>query len=888
MAVLKDLIVHGNSRFINGAQFDSLSASKISAEEGIFNKLVATNLEATEASITNLTATNAKVVGLLDVQGEMHTKSWTNANISNVGGSFYISPTVSTVIAANNTPMSITIGGSANARTFQVSGGTFATDAVKIYNGTATSTASWAVGSHVMVTGNIRSGTTGVDYPLGTLTGYLTGALSASGFTVGEISSPALETILGELGTSNLKSYEIKISMFEIGPKASIKPVGIMMTSYGVDKSTYIDIYGGVNVKNSSGVTIPNVRIGYLGGLGALNAVNGETPTGWGIYTDNGYFNGVIVSQSGKIGNFTLDTSLRDKKTSYNETTNDGIFLGTTGIGLGKGIFSVSPTGYLTAKSGSIAGWTFNTTSLYKNNATPGASGTTLVMSTGTNSSNSIAGSTGTNTWMLSAGTGFGVTTSGVLYATGAKVAGDVTVSKLTVNSGATISDTNGLISNSAIKVGGKNLLGNTENPTTPTGSNSAAEMTFRSIGRYNSPDSEFSLEDYDGYSNSIVITSTATGNRGVSWYTKPASIIAGETYTFSCRAKTNVAATVHTHTAWRNGSATATYTGWTSGGSKTTVANTWFDYSYTFQPASNAQLDWEFLVALCFTGQTGGVTCHIAHAKLERGNKATDWTPAPEDVDSDIADAQSTANSAAGDANLAKENASMAQATANEAKDSITNIESLVGTSSWTTSHGICRKSSDTEVNEAKTYYTVSATAVANPTGNPHKGLYYELSNGVYTITSDNVVVSGKTYYKLSATKVSNPTGNPSTSGYYEIDLNESIEDYLASHIKMDANGISITDGSPSQVQVNSTGISIWNGNTMIASYGAAAQIGSPNGFHILIGGDNNNNEIGFYEGQNKAAYINGQELYVENSLSFGNFIFYQRQNGHFTLKLV
>lgn len=372
MAVLKDLIVHGPSRFINGAKFNTINAESIGASEGIFNKLVATTLDAREATINNLTADNAKILGILDVQGDLHTKSWTNSNISNIGGSFYIAPTVSTVIAANNTPMSITVGGSANARTFQVSGGAFATDAVKTYNGTTTSTASWAVGSHVMVTGNIRSGTTGVDYPLGTLTGYLTSALSASGFTVREISSPALETILSELGTSNLKSYEIKISMFEIGPKTSIKPVGIMMTSYGIDKSTYIDIYGGINVKSSNGATVPNVRIGYLGGLGTLAKVNNESPTGWGIYTDNGYFNGVIVSQSGKIGGFSIGSA---------DLSNGS--LGTTG---------------------------------------------SVWVSTGTDGAASIGGSESITNWAFTAGNSFGVTTDGTVYASGARISGNVEI----------------------------------------------------------------------------------------------------------------------------------------------------------------------------------------------------------------------------------------------------------------------------------------------------------------------------------------------------------------------------------------------------------------------------------------------------------------------------
>jgi len=385
MAVLKDLIVHGASRFINIAQFNSLSADKISAEEGIFNKLIATNLSATEASITDLTATNAKVMGLLDVKGELHTNKWTNSNISNIGGSFYISPTVSTTITSGNTPMSVTITGTAKDRSFQVSGGNFTTDAVKIYENDTThsvyatgTTPGWPVGSHVMVTGNIRLTSTGVDYPLGTLTGYLTAYLSQGGFTVGGISSPALETIITELGTSNLKSYDISISMFEIGPRGSntLKPVGIMMTSYGVDKSTYIDIYGGVNTKttdSATGFTIPNVRIGYLGGLPAYTDSNNNShqPVGWGIYTDNGYFKGVVVADSGLVGNFTIAEDLHS---------------GTTGIGIDANVY-VSP-------------------------GTEAPEGIT------------IAGSPEELTWAFAAGQNFGVTTTGALYATDASISG--------------------------------------------------------------------------------------------------------------------------------------------------------------------------------------------------------------------------------------------------------------------------------------------------------------------------------------------------------------------------------------------------------------------------------------------------------------------------------
>lgn len=55
---------------------------------------------------------------------------------------------------------------------------------------------------------------------------------------------------------------------------------------------------------------------------------------------------------------------------------------------------------------------------------------------------------------------------------------------------------------------------------------------------------------------------------------------------------------------------------------------------------------------------------------KLEKGNRATDWTPAPEDVDSLISAAQSTANSANTLAGTANSAAGAAQTTANTAID--------------------------------------------------------------------------------------------------------------------------------------------------------------------------------------------------------------------------
>lgn len=501
MAVLKDLIVHGPSRFVNGVE-----ANSIKADEGIFKFLKA----------EDLTANKATVVGLLDVQGELHTNKWTSTNIASIGGTFYISPTYKSSTAK------LQFGGTANSRNITISNGSFGSASA---NGLAMS--AWVAQSKVMMTGSITyNGTT---YPLGTCDGVLNAPMGSTGFTITGVNSAAVETLYVIIETTQVDATDIEISMRTI---AGTKPVGILLTSYGVSQATYIDIHGGVN-SNTGTPSVPNanpnVRVGYLNGLPSFTiaGVTTATPSGWGIYTDNGYFKGKIAANGGVIGGFTISElqlytgshssynasnaglflgkesssssnyyvaggsgaqwylksdgsakigamtlsaagvlsvpaanitdlnaaavnavtgsfsmlnsgviTTNSARTTYNSTA-QGLTLDMNGIGAGNGTTNtfkvVASTGALTAGNatltgGSIAGWSFNTTSLYKNNATPGAASNAMVISTGTSSSTSIGGSSEAQTWMLSAGTGFGVTTGGILYASGAHIAGTIMV----------------------------------------------------------------------------------------------------------------------------------------------------------------------------------------------------------------------------------------------------------------------------------------------------------------------------------------------------------------------------------------------------------------------------------------------------------------------------
>ena len=81
--------------------------------------------------------------------------------------------------------------------------------------------------------------------------------------------------------------------------------------------------------------------------------------------------NGYLFSSSGKIGGFDITSSyISTTKETYNDA-NDGVYIGTAGIGLGQGVFYAKPDGSVVANNittngikatgGTIGGWTLST-----------------------------------------------------------------------------------------------------------------------------------------------------------------------------------------------------------------------------------------------------------------------------------------------------------------------------------------------------------------------------------------------------------------------------------------------------------------------------------------------------------------------------------------------
>lgn len=364
MAILKDLIVHGSSRFLNKIYASEIQTPLIEAEAGIFKKLK---------------ADDATIVGLLDVQGQMHTNSWTNSNIATIDGSFYITPTLS----SSSGTVSFS---SATAATFT---GTYsAVSSLYIGNNTA-STVQWTSGSKILITGEVQVDEEWI--PLGTLLGTLNSTNPTTSMPIVNITdnrnntSNILTNIYSLKSNDSLSYRNLKISLYQRADNSEYYPLGIYITALGQNGKTFLDIYGGVNALTTSygGYANPNVRIGNLSGLPAITTAAGNfTPVGWGIYTTNGYFSGTIVSNTGVIGGWKLGaSSLYNGTTGLNNTT-AGIYLGTDGIrnykdtntyvNIVQGVITakgVNLTGQITATSGTIGGASITNGTLIIGNA---------------------------------------------------------------------------------------------------------------------------------------------------------------------------------------------------------------------------------------------------------------------------------------------------------------------------------------------------------------------------------------------------------------------------------------------------------------------------------------------------------------------------------------
>ena len=131
---------------------------------------------------------------------------------------------------------------------------------------------------------------------------------------------------------ANVKNLAMMMYAVGNGSTTNTYKVGMVLTSYGDNYRSYLDIYGGTS---NSSVT----RLGNLGGL----SYNGSTlENQWGLLTTNGYFTGTINAKAGKIGGITINED-------YGLYTNS------------KTTATSADAGFLISKSGAIYLGAYNT-----------------------------------------------------------------------------------------------------------------------------------------------------------------------------------------------------------------------------------------------------------------------------------------------------------------------------------------------------------------------------------------------------------------------------------------------------------------------------------------------------------------------------------------------
>jgi len=353
-------------------------------------------------SIRGYDGTNQRILLSADGSGWFGTSdkfSWTNTGVITLGGWTLSSS------AIYNTKINIssaTVGSSSGVIT--LSGG----DA-KLYIGSGISLEGATTGLLKVDSTIILDGSSTGKFTLGTLASAITATANTGIYMDG---SGNFRVGTATNGTNYLyfngTSLDIKSSSFTL-QTSTTGAIGLTATSYtagngvwlsstantrfrvgNADASrmqwddTNLEIYNSTNSKVASFGTSNTLAGWTLGSSSLYNLRSSFNSTIAGVYigTDgialgsaiaSAEFSvtstGVLTAKSGTVGGWTLGaSSLYNGRTGLT-TGASGVYLGTNGIALGDTVatpeFSVTSAGVLTAKSGTVGGWTLGTSSLY-------------------------------------------------------------------------------------------------------------------------------------------------------------------------------------------------------------------------------------------------------------------------------------------------------------------------------------------------------------------------------------------------------------------------------------------------------------------------------------------------------------------------------------------
>lgn len=312
------------------------------------SNLAANNVSATNVNVSSRINADAAtaIFNNVYVKDELRSTTWAIDNITNLGSTFYVSPCIiftnpSVYInSKSGTTVTLTITDN-NIISSSIGGQT------------------WTSGSKIKLMGRINTSILGVVN--GTMARQLNTTTAKTAYiTLNFATTDDCAGIEQGKTYSGSAVGDLKMMMYEVNLNVNgttkNRPVGIRMSSYNEDKKSSIDIYNGT-VDDGK----PIVRMGYLGGL---PAVNGENPTGYGFYAvGNAFFSGRIVSGSGKIGNWNIGTDSLYVPNKTGISSNTGKFAFWAGESNNKNgasdtnaVFRVGHNGVLIATNATING----------------------------------------------------------------------------------------------------------------------------------------------------------------------------------------------------------------------------------------------------------------------------------------------------------------------------------------------------------------------------------------------------------------------------------------------------------------------------------------------------------------------------------------------------
>ena len=241
--------------------------------------------------------------------------------------------------------------------------------------------------------------------------------------------------------------------------------------------------------------------------------------------------------------------------------------------------------------------------------------------------------------WRIIAGKNFGVDKAGNLYANEAHISGEITASKLTISSNATISDTSGLIRNDAVEVGGRNLLYNSGTMPAVSSGNKGWRASGGTVSHI-----DISTPPIAGVSGGIRCTNTgsSTARIGIAQDSLANRFIAGKKYSMGCwiRASAEFSSVVSIQPIWISSSQT------TNSKPISMTLNTNWQYISAEGLALAGDQASSYSAGYVYASNVpAGGYIEVCGIMLEEGTKCTSWTPAPEDVASDIEDASKVAD---------------------------------------------------------------------------------------------------------------------------------------------------------------------------------------------------------------------------------------------------